>query len=1098
MADSHNGTQDTDELIALRHEVAQLKTNLAACYELGEMGQWEADLTTGKVHWSKTILQIFEIPDDVIRPQSFEDFLLNVYPDDRNMILNDWVAVRNKNAVITRQSRIVDRFGKPKYIRSMMKSVFRGDDIISIQGVVQDITSIVAQELNNNLDQLAHDLFKDHELTWMGGYEIDLRTDELVLSRSVLRILEIEPEAAPRTLLQFFDTCVAPADREMVRSITREIRNQTPAGEQYRIGPNAFQLHYRVITSRSLQVKHVISRYIRIFESDVSLKINGLLVDVTLTKNYEDDLIRSREQFKLLFDNMRQGVSFHEKDGRTINFNAAAQQITGLKTSEYLHKYPFELNVNVLREDGTEMPQEEYPVLQTIRFGLAVHNAVFGIMNPFTHIIKWLRVSFIPIRSTLFDQEGFFSLFEDISDSKRSFELLHKTNAQLHESLQQLTRKNKVIKEANNKLKKTRKELSAALQQLELKTKTLNELVLLMVTDLSGHIIEVNDRFLEVLGYKRHEVIGMPGFLLPDNMFHSGAHSPGYYGHRRELVSQGSVWRGEICEKTKTGKLIWLLQTIMPLKNALGEIERIYFYNSEITPLKRREQSIRHEKRVAEEASRIKEEFLSLMSHEIRTPLNSVIGLTNLLLRRNPREDQMEMVQALKNSSDNLLYLVNSILDYNKLQAGKIAQEQNQFNLFDYIRHIHISFRMIALENGIQWELKVDPTLPEIVKGDMGRINQILNNLINNAIKFTHQGKIHLDVRLQARIEETVYVVFEIRDSGIGIPGEKLDKIFDPFYQVYVHGHEHSGGTGLGLAIVKGLVDLLNGHITVQSTLGEGAVFSVELPLQIPPPEEAQIITKKLSVDISINLKGCKVLYVEDVESNRFVVENILSDIDVEITTAGSGQEALLLTDKLSYDVILMDLQMPELDGYHTVDAIRQQARGKNKHTPIIAFTAKIHNEELKKNLAKHHIQDVIVKPFNTEVLLEKIAHARLNSPAFATGRKKIISFTFYEIALRYNKEKLSAVRKELLHEVAGLEADIKTINKNKTMQGTGIQDRIHRLRPIAKNLECESLRVLLDEYRNHTRYGEELKELNRKTVSVLKMVRKTLEELPY
>jgi len=533
-----------------------------------------------------------------------------------------------------------------------------------------------------------------------------------------------------------------------------------------------------------------------------------------------------------------------------------------------------------------------------------------------------------------------------------------------------------------------------------------------------------------------------------------------------------------------------LKDTKTGLQNTVRQLRR------EVTQLKDRDTILTEGKRVAEEASRMKEEFVSFMSHEIRTSLNSVIGLTVLLQRRKSRVDQIEIVQTLKDAGDNLLYLVSNILDYNKLRAGKVDQENVQFNLSEYIRKIHTSSKMMAQVKGIDWELKVDPSLPDIVRGDVGRLNQILSNLINNAIKFTPKGHIQLGIQLRARVENTAYILFTVRDTGIGIADDKRNSVFVPFFQATSYPTQNPQGTGLGLSIVKGLVDLLKGHIHWESTPGKGSAFSMELPFEIPASEEIRMAGKEQPPDLPIKLKGCKVLYVEDVESNRFVIKSLLSDYEIEITAVSSGLEALLLTNQFSFDVILMDIQMPELDGYLTIEAIRQQAKGKNRMTPMIAFTASLYSDELREKLINDRIQDIIFKPFDTVVLLEKIASARIAPSLIKSGREQVISFRFYEIALRYDKQKCSAVKSEIIQDLCDLQRELNVARHLQDVKE--VQKRIHSLIPIVSNLECKTLRNLFYEYRTHAGYTQEVDHLNQKIQKRLVRAIKALKELPY
>ncbi len=1087
----NNGRVDVN---ALRKEIAQLKKNLSDCYELAEIGHWEFDAVTSEVMCNESLNSIFELSNEIQSPRWAQDFIHYIHPSDMHLFDHYWKPPYGykEGQTLTIKFRIITGWSKLKYLRASLKPVFNGKDLVKVQGIVQDISSFVAQELNHSMDRLSEDWIKDHDLTWMGGYEIDFVTGKLILSRNLLQIVEFDLGQEPCTIADFIHTCVAPDDKERCILIFESIISQTRHADKCKIATDIYHVEFKLITHRTGLVKNMVSRVVVIRENGNPVKLHGLSVDVTLTKKFEADLIVSQERVKLLFDNMTQGITFHDQTGKVTDMNAAAERILGLTHAEYVGNHVTDFNFKYVNENGT--PMTTGLLTSTVLAGKAIDSKVLGLINSETSVIKWIQASFIPMRSSLV-MEGFYVLFEDITESRKSLQLIMKTNEQLAQSLYQLTLKNNAIKDANEKLKQTKKELRDALRHLELKTDTLNQqMILLLVSDVNGRIVEVNDRFLEVFGYEHHQVIDTPNFLFPDNIFHSGVQSDEYLMQIREHLAQGHTWNGEICKRSKTGEEIWLLETIVPLKNDFGKIIRFYFYSSVITPLKNRELLITREKRIAEEASRIKEEFVSLMSHEIRTPLNSVIGLTDLLLRRNPRDDQMEIVQALKNSSDNLLYLVNSILDYNKLQAGKMGQEQIHFNLSDYLRNVDRSSKMIAAKHGLNWQFIVDSALPEIVNGDMPRINQILNNLINNAIRFTKQGFIRFEVRLQARVEQIAYVVFEISDSGIGIPNEKLGNIFNPFFQINANGSENSG-TGLGLSIVKGLVELLNGHIRVHSELGKGSTFTLEVPLMILPVDEQRNSNQEDDTNVEIKLKGRKVLYVEDVASNRFVVENLLSEIGVDIVTAGSGQEALVFTKQIAFDVILLDIQMPNQDGYATLKAIREQTSGKNEHTTIIAFTAKLLNAKLQQDLEKHRIYDLVVKPFNSQVLLEKIANA-IFSGSSKKAKKNNFTFSYYENVLRNNKDKLALVKNEILNDIRELQLQIKMINEGKSL--SDLHNIIHRLKPILSNLECQSLKIVLEEYKSHDVSSTGLNELNRRTLPLLKKVTSALKKLPY
>ncbi len=456
-------------------------------------------------------------------------------------------------------------------------------------------------------------------------------------------------------------------------------------------------------------------------------------------------------------------------------------------------------------------------------------------------------------------------------------------------------------------------------------------------------------------------------------------------------------------------------------------------------------------------ASQAKEDFLSTMSHEIRTPLNAVIGLTNLLLRRNPRADQLEIVKVLKNSSDNLLHLVNDILDYNKIQAGKLQLESVQFNFREFLGHLYSTFKIDAHDRGIDLQVKADLQIPDILEGDVTRLNQILINLLSNALKFTKKGKVSLDASLISKEDGMCMVKFVISDTGIGIHPSKLDKIFEPFHQSEASITRQFGGTGLGLSIIKALVKMFEGSIEVTSLPGMGSSFSVLLKLR----EQSSIPVDPWVTgwELPFNSARTKILYVEDVESNRFVVRNLMEEFNLKCTLASSGKEALELTRETTFDIILMDIQMPEMDGYQAAEKIAGQVNGKNLLTPIIAFTAEPISEKLKTKLKKHNMRDVISKPFDIKQLLEKISQIVVD-----VGRNPEYSLAFYD---RPHSEHMSEdIRTLVADEIDSFTTALfEAFHENNMAKMRG---EIHKLHPIIKSLKMVTVSALLDQLREY------------------------------
>lgn len=372
----------------------------------------------------------------------------------------------------------------------------------------------------------------------------------------------------------------------------------------------------------------------------------------------------------------------------------------------------------------------------------------------------------------------------------------------------------------------------------------------------------------------------------------------------------------------------------------------------------------------AEDAAQTKQLFMSTMSHEIRTPLNEVIGITNLLLQGNPREDQMDFIKTLKFSGNHLLTLVNDVLDYNKMESGKIIFEQTQFNLSDFLDEIMRSYSFRSKAKHISFDIKKANDLPVEVIGDPIRLNQILSNLLSNALKFTNKGSITVFIKELSRSGNQSKMEFTVTDTGIGIPKDKHSLIFESFIQASPDTTRHFGGTGLGLAICKKLIELQGGTITIESEAGKGSTFRFVISLGISEKgSQAQTVE---SPDNYTGLEGKRILVAEDNRINFFVANKFLIGWGITVAHAENGQLALDLLEREDFDLILMDLHMPVMDGIEATRIIRNSNNKKIRDIPIVALTAAIMSESHDK-IEDLKINDYILKPFKPHDLFERI-----------------------------------------------------------------------------------------------------------------------------
>lgn len=398
----------------------------------------------------------------------------------------------------------------------------------------------------------------------------------------------------------------------------------------------------------------------------------------------------------------------------------------------------------------------------------------------------------------------------------------------------------------------------------------------------------------------------------------------------------------------------------------------IFFKN--ITKKKDTLETINKEMEHAQRAAKAKATFLSNMSHEIRTPLNVILGLADIITKSDNEDSELfkKNIEGIDFSAKSLLSIVNDILDFSKIEAGKLSIQSYDFNIRKVIISLANGFASKANEKGVEVHTVIDPQVPDIVIGDQYRINQILTNLIGNAIKFTNEGKVEIIVNATSKDEENIDVSFEVKDTGIGISDDKITSIFDSFYQVEDTANSKVGGTGLGLAITKELINLQQGELTATSTLGVGSSFSFTIPL-IKSKLQSTEETVKTHTSNDKQLEGLKVLVAEDNTMNQFYISQLLNRLGIDVAMASNGQEAVEIYNnapKGYYNLILMDMHMPILGGIEAISAIRESRKYTLKKTPIVICSADVFPES-RKEAIKAGIDFYLTKPLEEDALKE-------------------------------------------------------------------------------------------------------------------------------
>ena len=420
--------------------------------------------------------------------------------------------------------------------------------------------------------------------------------------------------------------------------------------------------------------------------------------------------------------------------------------------------------------------------------------------------------------------------------------------------------------------------------------------------------------------------------------------------------------------RAKVANLLHFYQQHIELEQKNEQLDKM------LLQLKATQQQLVIEKERAVKSEEFKQQFLANMSHEIRTPMNSILGLTNLLVNSPLNEQQQKHINVVKKASENLLVIINDILDLSKIEAGKMEFERINFVLKDSLDMVYQTLLFKTDEKELDFTLIVDDEIPKVIIGDPVRLNQILLNLTGNAIKFTEKGSIEISAKLGSKDDSNVTVIFFIRDTGIGISKDKMESVFEEFSQASSDTARKYGGTGLGLTISRQLVELQKGYIHAESELGKGTTFIFGITYGIGSLDALEQKQGKTSPEQLKKLDGISILLVEDNDFNQMVAVDTLEETikNVKIDIAENGKIALEKIQQKMYDVVLMDLNMPEMGGIEATKLIRAFDKPLNL-IPIMAMTANVTKDEMDKCVAAG-MNDYITKPFQVEELLSKIS----------------------------------------------------------------------------------------------------------------------------
>lgn len=475
-----------------------------------------------------------------------------------------------------------------------------------------------------------------------------------------------------------------------------------------------------------------------------------------------------------------------------------------------------------------------------------------------------------------------------------------------------------------------------------------------------GTIINANESFCAMSGYSCEELVGRDGGeIFLDDIEKERMRQR----HALRVEGEEDVYELRVLNKDKENRY-WLVSAA-PLLGDEGDVRGSIGIHWDITHLKEMEFELKNAKLKAEESTKAKAMFLANMSHEIRTPLNGIVGMAEQLAQSQLNGDQRYFTDIMRTASSTLLSIINDVLDISKIESGKFSIETISFNLNKVVRNTLSIFEEKAKASGISFDVQLDSDNGILHLGDPHRMSQVLFNIVGNAMKFTHSGYVRVTSKLRKGEGDICYVSFSVEDTGVGMDMVYLAKVFEAFSQEDASITRKFGGSGLGLSIARSIVQIMGGTIQIQSEKGKGTRVDIQIPMRISTDETKQEIVEITGLQRS--LKGIRVLAVEDNELNRMVLQVILKKCEVSLTIAHNGQEAVDLVRENEFDIVLMDVQMPILDGLEATKFIREELK---LTIPIIGLSANAMREEVE--ICKlAGMNDYLVKPYSERALVE-------------------------------------------------------------------------------------------------------------------------------
>jgi len=629
----------------------------------------------------------------------------------------------------------------------------------------------------------------------------------------------------------------------------------------------------------------------------------------------------------------------------------------------------------------------------------------------------------------------------------------------------------------------------------------------IITTSTTGIITSFNKGAEKMLGYRAEEVIG----IVSPEIIHDKSEVEKRAGELSEelhMVIEPGIDTFHVKARLnhiidthewtyicKDGTRIIVELSISALRDKEQNVIGYLGMAKDITRQREAEKELRQAKLKAEESVILTETFLANMSHEIRTPMNAIIGFTDLLLKRNLPDTEKDYIRTVKVSGENLLRIINDILDISKIESGAMVFESHPMNIKEFFTSMNIMLSQKATEKGLYLSFDCDSNLPDKVNGDPTRLTQIIINLVGNAIKFTSKGGVAVFAKLLKEEEQTCQIEFSVKDTGIGIPEDKQKQIFERFRQAETHTTRYYGGTGLGLSIAKQLVELQGGDISISSVVGEGSVFSFRLSFQ-KTNESVTIKNENAGKKFDIHqLAQFDILLVEDNPINVKFIESLFSEYNIKADVAENGKIAIEKVSDKKYDIILMDIEMPVMNGYETTSAMRDKLK---ISTPIIAMTAHAMAGEKEKCLTRG-MNDYISKPINTDALLEKMfgvlaTKMKNDQDQPPVKKKKIINLEYLSISMNGKKDPIREIIDIFLKQIP---LDLTELNTAlDTTNYLTVKQVSHRLKSTISMMGISEIKKILEEMEALAVSGKDIERIKDLNNSLNLLSKQAIQEL--